>query len=100
VTGSSCPTRVIARKVGARHVDAPGVECPTCRRPRVMVTVQVAGTAASGDDVALTMHACSACDTHWWERGGRRVDLATVLRTATDVLEPGPKHPVGAGRME
>jgi hypothetical protein len=63
-----------------------------------MVTVQVAGTASTGDPVALTMHACSACETRWWERGGERIDLAAALETAADALEPGcPRpQPVGA----
>jgi len=30
-------------------------------------------------DQVLTMHSCSACENRWWDRGGERVTLPSVL---------------------
>jgi transposase-like protein len=47
--------------------------CPTCR---------------SGDlveiglhlrDQLVTMHSCSSCESRWWDKGGERMTLPSVL---------------------
>jgi hypothetical protein len=50
------------------------VPCPVCQPARRMVTVRV-----SREGVTLTMHACSSCETRWWERDGARVGLGEAL---------------------
>jgi len=49
--------------------------CPRCHRRPVEVDVRLG-------DTTVTMHACSTCETRWWDRDGRQVDLDTVLALA------------------
>jgi hypothetical protein len=30
-------------------------------------------------DEQVTLHSCSACENRWWDRGGERVTLPSVL---------------------
>jgi hypothetical protein len=58
--------------------------CRTCRRRIVEIDVRIG-------DATVTMHACSSCETRWWDRDGRVVGLATVLALAAEspsALEP------------
>lgn len=50
--------------------------CPTCRRNLVEIAVRLRAAT-------LTMHACSTCDTSWWDRDGQPVELGAVLTMAS-----------------
>ena len=47
--------------------------CPTCRSA-AMVEIGL-----HVRDQVVTMHSCSACENRWWDRGGERVTLPSVL---------------------
>ncbi len=47
--------------------------CPTCRSS-AMVEIGL-----HVRDQVVTMHSCSACENRWWDRGGERVTLPSVL---------------------
>ena len=47
--------------------------CPTCRSTTLVEIGLHVG------DQLVTMHACSACENRWWDRGGERVTLPSVL---------------------
>jgi transposase-like protein len=47
--------------------------CPTCRSSAM---VEIGLTVR---DQVVTMHSCSACENRWWDRGGERVTLPSVL---------------------
>ena len=49
--------------------------CPRCHRHLVEVEVRLG-------DITVTMHACSTCETRWWDRDGQPVELRTVLALA------------------
>lgn len=49
--------------------------CPHCRRRLVEIAVQLS-------EIAVTMHACSACDRRWWDLDGRPLELDAVLALA------------------
>jgi hypothetical protein len=36
-------------------------------------------------DQRVTMHACSRCDTRWWDSDGELVPLSSVLQLAAPV---------------
>jgi len=50
--------------------------CPRCHRHLVEIDVHLG-------DIAVTMHACSTCDTRWWDCDGLALDLGRVLDMAT-----------------
>ena len=47
--------------------------CPSCRST-VLVEIGL-----RVHDQLVTMHSCSACEHRWWEKGGERVGLPSVL---------------------
>ncbi|MGI8984581.1 MAG: hypothetical protein ACR2HM_08645 [Acidimicrobiales bacterium] len=47
--------------------------CPTCRSTTL---VEIGLNVA---DQLVTMHSCSTCESRWWDRGGERVSLPSVL---------------------
>ena len=47
--------------------------CPTCR------SADLVEIGLRLRDQAVTMHSCSACDNRWWDKGGERVSLPSVL---------------------
>lgn len=54
------------------------MECPVCLRNMVVISLSLA-------DGPLTLHACSRCETRWWDDGrtmvGRNRLLASVAAT-------------------
>ena len=50
--------------------------CPNCRGSRL---VEIGITLKERQ---VTMHACSKCETRWWDNEGERVGLANVLDLA------------------
>ena len=47
--------------------------CPTCRsNDLVKIGLRLR-------EQLVTMHSCSACENRWWDQGGRRVSLPSVL---------------------
>jgi hypothetical protein len=47
--------------------------CPTCRSTTLVeIGLHV-------HDQLVTMHSCSTCENRWWDRGGERVSLPSVL---------------------
>ena len=49
------------------------MNCPTCRSS-AMVEIGL-----HVRDQVVTMHSCSACENRWWDRGGERMTLPSVL---------------------
>ena len=47
--------------------------CPACRS-NTMVEIGLRVR-----DELVTMHSCSACENRWWDRGGERMTLPSVL---------------------
>ena len=47
--------------------------CPTCRSADL---VEI-GLKLHGE--LVTMHSCSVCESRWWDKGGERVSLPSVL---------------------
>ncbi len=53
------------------------MRCPVCRTARLVeIDITLKGEA-------VRLHACSTCDTRWWDREGERLELDTVLELAT-----------------
>ncbi len=50
--------------------------CPSCSRHLVEIEVRFG-------DLDVTMHACSSCDSRWWDHEGRRMALGAVLALAS-----------------
>ena len=51
--------------------------CPVCRAARLVeIDITLKGEA-------VRLHACSTCDTRWWDREGERLPLDRVLELAT-----------------
>ena len=49
------------------------MKCPTCRSTALIeIGLKV-------QEQLVTMHSCSACETRWWDKGGQRVTLPSVL---------------------
>jgi len=47
--------------------------CPTCRSSALVeIGLHV-------HDQVVTMHSCSVCENRWWDQGGERVTLPSVL---------------------
>lgn len=47
--------------------------CPTCRSANLVeIDLRLR-------DELVTMHSCAACESRWWEKGGERVSLPSVL---------------------
>lgn len=47
--------------------------CPFCRSSRLLeISVNL-------ESEAVTMHSCPSCESRWWDRGGERVPLRSVL---------------------
>lgn len=57
--------------------------CPLCHRNLVEIEVRLA-------DINVTMHACSTCETRWWDRDGCPVGLDTILLLASDDASTAP----------
>lgn len=51
--------------------------CPNCR------TAMLVEIGVTLQERQVTMHACSRCDTRWWDCDGRIVGLDNVLDLAT-----------------
>jgi hypothetical protein len=52
------------------------MDCPVCRTPRMMeVSVNLRGRQVS-------MFACSACETRWWESEGDKIPVENVYELA------------------
>jgi hypothetical protein len=52
------------------------MDCPVCKTSQMVeIAVELRGRP-------VTMHACSACDTRWWESEGDRIPLESVYRLA------------------
>lgn len=50
------------------------MSCPVCRSTRLVeIGLHV-------HDQHVTMHSCSACENRWWDRGGERLTLPSVLQ--------------------
>jgi hypothetical protein len=49
--------------------------CPKCHRRLVEIDVRLGETT-------VTMHACSTCETRWWDCDGRPVALETIISLA------------------
>ncbi len=47
--------------------------CPTCRSSAL---VEI---GLNLRDQRVTMHSCSVCENRWWDKGGERVTLPSVL---------------------
>ena len=47
--------------------------CPTCR------SAELVEIGLRLHDHVVTMHSCSACENRWWDKGGVRVSLPSVL---------------------
>jgi transposase-like protein len=47
--------------------------CPTCR------SAALVEIGLNVRDERVTMHSCSMCEHRWWDRGGERVSLPSVL---------------------
>lgn len=56
-----------------------------CRRP--MSTIEVTTRGAT-----LTLHSCTACGRHLWERDGEKADRAELLEGVRTFLEQ-PRQP-------
>ena len=53
------------------------MDCPVCRGARLVeIEIELRGEV-------VRMHACSRCDTRWWERSGEQIALEGVLELAT-----------------
>ena len=50
--------------------------CPVCS------TKQLVEIDITLGEARVTMHSCSRCDTRWWDRNGRRVNVDGVLELA------------------
>lgn len=46
--------------------------CPSCGREMVDIEMSLRGSK-------VVLHACSFCETRWWDRDGETVDLDRVL---------------------
>jgi len=52
------------------------MDCPVCKTSQMVeIEVELRGRA-------VTMHACSSCDTRWWESEGDRIPIESVYRLA------------------
>lgn len=47
--------------------------CPACRSSAL---VEI---GLNLREQRVTMHSCSACESRWWEKGGERMSLPSVL---------------------
>jgi hypothetical protein len=47
--------------------------CPTCR------SAELVEIGLRLHDQLVTMHSCSVCENRWWDKGGVRVTLPSVL---------------------
>lgn len=47
--------------------------CPTCELSRPVEIDMTLGQSR------VTLHACSSCESKWWDREGERLELRTVL---------------------
>ena len=48
--------------------------CPTCRSSAL---VEI---GLNLREQQVTMHSCSVCENRWWDMGGERLSLPSVLR--------------------
>ncbi|HEX3621606.1 MAG TPA: hypothetical protein VHT97_04750 [Acidimicrobiales bacterium] len=49
------------------------MRCPTCRSAAL---IEIGLTVR---EEKVTMHSCSMCESRWWDKGGQRVSLPSVL---------------------
>jgi transposase-like protein len=49
------------------------MKCPSCGSSAL---VEIGLTVR---DERVTMHSCSMCERRWWDKGGQRVSLPSVL---------------------
>ncbi len=49
------------------------MRCPTCRSSAL---IEIGLTLK---EESVTMRSCSACESRWWEKGGQRLSLPSVL---------------------
>lgn len=47
--------------------------CPICR------SAALVEIGLNVHDQQVTMHSCSTCESRWWDRGGERMSLPSVL---------------------
>ncbi len=62
-----------------------------------MTTIQVTQPQSEGS-ATLTLHTCSACGSHVWEREGERLDRGSLLGVVRERLAEGPAPRVPAPR--
>ena len=49
------------------------MSCPVCR------STTLVEIGLNVNDHLVTMHSCPACESRWWDRGGERMTLPSVL---------------------
>ena len=57
-----------------------------CRRPMTRIEVARGGSS-------LTLHSCSACGCHVWERDGEAVDRSQLLQSVRTHVQENPSVP-------